>query len=302
MTLLDVRNISRTFALGKGRSVRAVDDVSFHIAPGEALGLVGESGSGKSTISRLIAGLTPLDSGTITFRDQPMAQVRGATQLVFQSAEDALNPAFSIARNIAVGLGLSRGEAEVAVREIAAKVNLPADLLTRRPHQLSGGQQARAGIARALIAQPELLLMDEPTAALDVSVQAVVLKLIDGLRRETGFAMLFVSHDLDVVRLMCDRVVVLYHGRVVEEGTVDEIVSAPKHPYTQTLLKAMPGRGGLAVAEPAAVSAHKNAACSFRDRCPVAVPRCSAERPALQPFAGGRRIACHLAGPEKSAL
>lgn len=295
MTLLDVRNITKTFATRKSSGVHAVDDVSFHIAPGEALGLVGESGSGKSTISRLIAGLTPLDSGSISFRGKPMSEVRGATQLVFQSAEDALNPAFTIARNIAVGLGLSRGEAENAVLEIANKVNLPQDLLRRRPHQLSGGQQARAGIARALVAQPELLLMDEPTAALDVSVQAVVLKLIDRLRRENGFAMLFISHDLDVVRLMCDRVIVLYHGRVVEEGTVEDIVSAPRHPYTRTLLNAMPGRGGRAAAEPVTTTGYKAESCHFRDSCPIMVPRCHAARPGLQPLDGGRRIACHLA-------
>ena len=292
MTFLTVDNLTKTFP-ARGGPITAVEDVSLSIAPGESLGLVGESGSGKSTISRLIAGLTPPDSGTIRLRGSPIAEASGGVQLVFQSAGDALNPAFSIVRNIAVGLGLSRGGADAAVRQVAADVDLPAELLHRRPHQLSGGQQARAGIARALIGRPELLLMDEPTAALDVSVQAVVLKLIARLRRETGFAMLFVSHDLDVVRLMCDRVVVLYRGRVVEEGPVRAIVDAPRHPYTKALLAAMPARGGAVRLEDPATSEPRTEACNFRDRCSVALPECARSRPVLTGPGCGVRVACH---------
>jgi oligopeptide/dipeptide ABC transporter ATP-binding protein len=287
--------LSKTFSDRSGGIVHAVDDVTLDLSRGETLGIVGESGSGKSTLSRLIAGLTIPDAGMIRLNGEPMSGSENKVQMVFQTADEALNPAFTISRNIAVGLGQSLGGADVRVREIADRVGLPSDLLDRRPHQLSGGQQARAGIARALIAAPEILLLDEPTAALDVSIQSLVLKLIDRLRAETGCAMFFVSHDLDVIRLMCDRVLVLYRGRVVESGPVEAVISAPRHPYTQTLVEAMPGRHGrhgrhrkISMGNPAE---QRPDACHFRGHCLLASNLCAHKRPAL---AGSpHAVACH---------
>lgn len=294
MTLLRVDGLSKTFSDRSGGMVRAVDDVSFDLSRAETLGIVGESGSGKSTLARLIAGLTVPETGTIRLNGVPMTSPAKSVQMVFQSADEALNPALTISRNIAVGLGQSLGRANTQVQEIADRVGLPSDLLHRRPHQLSGGQQARAGIARALIAAPEMLLLDEPTAALDVSIQSLVLKLIDRLRTETGCAMLFVSHDLDVIRLMCDRVMVFYRGRVVEAGSVAAVISAPQHPYTQMLVGAMPGRPGrrqrIVTDQPAR---HVSDACYFRGSCMLASDRCAQERPRL--VGAPHAVACHHA-------
>ncbi|WP_295808299.1 dipeptide/oligopeptide/nickel ABC transporter ATP-binding protein, partial [uncultured Nitratireductor sp.] len=214
--LLDATALRKLFPVGKGRMLHAVDGVDVHVDEGESLGVVGESGSGKSTLARLVVRLVDPDDGTIRFQERDVGAVpanrfardpaRRAIQLVFQTAGDAMNPAFSTARNIALGRGsLSlKGETMARVEAVAREVGIGPELLGRRPHQLSGGQQARAGIARALISDPRLLVLDEPTASLDVSVQANVLKLIDALRRKHGIALFFVSHDLDVVRLMCD--------------------------------------------------------------------------------------------------
>lgn len=294
MNLLELSCVTRSFPGGRGARVVAVDDASFSIAPGESVGLVGESGSGKSTLSRLICGLTPPEKGEIRLKGTPITAPTRAVQMVFQSADEALNPAFTIARNIAVGLGLSRGGASGEVAQVAAKVGLSPELLTRWPHQLSGGQQARAGIARALIAQPELLLLDEPTAALDVSVQALVLKLIERLRQETGCATLLVSHDLDVVRLMCERVLVVYRGRIVEMGSVQQVIEAPRHPYTRLLVAATPGHArGERITLPSTAPQTVAQACHFRDRCPLATELCATSRPALVELSPGHTVACH---------
>ncbi|MCE5973100.1 ABC transporter ATP-binding protein [Sinirhodobacter sp. WL0062] len=294
MKLVELSGVTRSFASGRRARVLAVDNVSFSINRGESVGLVGESGSGKSTLSRLICGLTPAEDGEIRLNGKPITAPSRAVQMVFQSADEALNPAFTIARNIAVGLGLSNAGALPEVRSVAAKVGLPPELLPRLPHQLSGGQQARAGIARALIAQPELLLLDEPTAALDVSVQALVLRLIDRLRTETGCATLLVSHDLDVVRLMCTRVLVMYRGRIVEAGPVNQIIEAPRHPYTRLLVSATPGRNqGDRMTLPSTAPHADTEACHFRDRCPMATDICAQSRPKLDDMAPGHAVACH---------
>ncbi|MCA0042629.1 ABC transporter ATP-binding protein [Celeribacter litoreus] len=297
MTLLELSGVTRSFASGRKARVVAVDDANFTIAPGESVGLVGESGSGKSTLSRLICGLTPPEHGVIRLKGAPVTAPTRAVQMVFQSADEALNPAFTIARNIAVGLGLSNGSATKEVAEVAAQVGLSPELLPRLPHQLSGGQQARAGIARALIAQPELLLLDEPTAALDVSVQALVLKLIERLRQETGCATLLVSHDLDVVRLMCERVLVMYRGRIVETGPIEQIIEAPKHPYTRMLVASMPGKAREErIVLPSTAPQITANACHFRDRCPLATDICARSRPQLTDVSAGHAVACHHAG------
>jgi len=303
MSLLDVSHVSRRFPVGGGRMLHAVADVSFAIAAGGSLGLVGESGSGKSTIARLVTRLLSIDDGNLTFEGRDIGSIpprqfardaaRRAIQLVFQNADDALNPAFTTARNIAIAGGTSPTQIAAA----AAAVGLSPELLSRRPHQLSGGQQARVGIARALLPDPRLLVMDEPTASLDVSVQAAVLKLIDGLRRERSIALLFVSHDLEVVRLMCDHVLVLYLGRVAEYGPVEEVMARPAHPYTRALLAATPGRPKVPplAGEPLSPIDPPENVCLFHSRCPLAVDRCRMERPKPRQLAPGWQVACHRA-------
>jgi peptide/nickel transport system ATP-binding protein len=234
--------------------VKAVRGVSFTIREGESLGLVGESGCGKSTTSAMVMRLLDTSSGEIVFRGQDIAKVpakrfprdprRGKIQMVFQDATDSLNPRFTAARCIADPLlRLTRkpaAERRARVEALADLVGLPRHLLDRFPHQLSGGQKARVGIARAIALEPELLVLDEPTAALDVSIQAVVLNLLVDLKAELGMSYLFVSHDLAVVRLLCDRVMVMQAGEVVEEGVTEEVLVRPRTDYTRTLIEAVP--------------------------------------------------------------
>jgi len=261
--LLEVEGLGKRFGPGPP----AVDDVSFRIAPGESLGLVGESGSGKSTIARLVCRLLDPSAGQIRFSGEaidafPAARFhahprRRDIQLVFQDPGDSLNPRFSACQSIADPLrkllGLS-DPAELRRRAtfLAERCGLEGSLLDRFPHQLSGGQRARVGIARAIACEPKLLVLDEPTAALDVSVQAVILNLLDRLRRDTGLGFLFVSHDLNVVRMMCERTVVLQAGRVVETGPSARLFSAPTAPYTAALLAAIPHFNPPAALTPAA--------------------------------------------------
>jgi peptide/nickel transport system ATP-binding protein len=249
--VLDLRHVMKTFP----GPVHAVNDVSFSIPPGGSLGLVGESGSGKSTLSRLICRLLDIDSGDIIFQGESISAIparefhrspfRRQVQIVFQDPHDSLNPRFAAFDSIAHPLrrleGMRDGAAlNARVQEAAARAGLPEDLLDRFPHQLSGGQKARVGIARAIAPRPRLLVLDEPTAALDVSIQAVILQLLDRLRREDDIALLFVSHDLNVVRMLCDDLVVLQNGQVVEAGPSQAIFDAPQAPYTQMLLDAIP--------------------------------------------------------------
>ncbi|SDB72160.1 nickel ABC transporter ATP-binding protein NikE [Belnapia rosea] len=248
--LLEVRELGKRFG-----TAAAVDGVSFHLDAGESLGLVGESGSGKSTISRLVCRLLDPSEGSIRFDGEEIGAIpagrfhrspyRRAIQLVFQDHGESLNPRFSAFESIADPLrrllGLRDGAGlRARVEEAAERVGLPGDLLGRFPHQLSGGQKARVGIARAIAAGPRLLVLDEPTAALDVSVQAVVLHLLDRLRRESGLSYLFVSHDLNVVRMMCERTIVLQTGKLVEEGRSEVLFAAPRASYTAELLAAIP--------------------------------------------------------------
>jgi peptide/nickel transport system ATP-binding protein len=248
--LLEVRGLVKQFD-----NVRAVDDVSFRIAVGGSLGLVGESGSGKSTLSRIICRLVDADAGEVIFngesisaipaRDFHKAPQRQQIQIVFQDPNDSLNPRHTAFDSIAHPLRrlehLRNGPAlQARVHDAASRAGLPEELLTRFPHQLSGGQKARVGIARAIAPRPRLLILDEPTAALDVSVQAGVLQLLDRLRREDGIGLLFVSHDLNVVRMLCEHLVVLQAGRVVEAGASQAVFASPQAPYTRALLAAIP--------------------------------------------------------------
>ena len=233
---------------------RAVDGISFSVRRGESVGLVGESGCGKSTTSMMVMRLLDPTSGTIRFAGQDIAAMpatgfarnplRKRIQMVFQDPTDSLNPRLTAARAIAdpvLRMGTQRGAAlRARVEALAELVGLPSELLDRFPHQLSGGQKARIGIARAIALDPELVILDEPTAALDVSVQAVVLNLLQALKQRLGMSYLFVSHDLHVVRLLCDRVIVMHAGKIVEQGAAAEVLEAPKADYTRTLLAAIP--------------------------------------------------------------
>lgn len=251
--LLEVRELVKTYP-GKAGPVRAVKGISFDIKAGQSLGLVGESGSGKSTTSEMVVRLQDPTSGNILFDGQDIATtpagrfathpVRRDIQMVFQDATDSLNPRDTAASAIAEPLrriaGLRGAKLTARVSELAALVGLPQPLLTRYPHQLSGGQKARVGIARAIALEPKLLILDEPTAALDVSIQAIVLNLLVDLRAQLGMSYLFVSHDLNVVRLLCDEVLVMRDGEIIDRGPAAQIMSNPTHDYTRALVTAAP--------------------------------------------------------------
>lgn len=245
--------------MGKGEPAdppfRAVDGIGFEVRRGETLGLVGESGCGKSTTSMMVNRLLDPTSGRIVFDGQDIGAIRARQfaaspfrrriQMVFQDPTDSLNPRFTAERAIIdpiLRMGSIRGRAALRARceELAQLVGLPVELIDRFPHQLSGGQKARVGIARAIALDPDLVILDEPTAALDVSVQAVVLNLLDELKQRLGMSYIFVSHDLNVVRLLCDRVIVMRTGQIVEQGTAEEVLGAPKAEYTKELLTAIP--------------------------------------------------------------
>ena len=309
--MLRVERLSKRFPVAgrRGALLHAVDDVEFSIGAGRSLGLVGESCCGKSTLVRVLARLLDTTEGRIFFEGTDSAAVpaagfarlpqRAAIQMVFQDPTDSLNPRYTafetIAEPLALLTGLRGTEAAARVDEVAAQVGLPPELLSRFPHQLSGGQKARVGIARALAVRPRLLILDEPTAALDVSVQAVVLQLLDRLRSELGLSYLFVSHDLNVVRLLTDRVAVMYLGKIVEQGPSEAVFRQPRHPYTRALVSSIPGQGPRIklsgeISSPIDPPAH---ACRFASRCPEVQDRCHREAPKL---AGGpHAVACHFA-------
>ena len=312
--LLSIERLHKRYPVAgaaKGARLHAVDDVSFAIAPGESVGLVGESGCGKSTLVRLLARLHDATEGRIVFDGADLAATpalkfardtrRAQIQMVFQDPTDSLNPRYTaretIAEPLALLTGLRGAEATARVDEVAEQVGLPLALLLRYPHQLSGGQKARVGIARALAVKPRLLILDEPTAALDVSVQAVVLQLLARLRRELGLSCLFVSHDLNVVRLLTEKVAVMYLGKLVEFGPSEQVFRAPRHPYTQALVSAIPGQGPrirLAGEISSPIDPPKDA-CRFHGRCPRGEDRCGREAPPERVFDGGHRVACHFA-------
>jgi oligopeptide/dipeptide ABC transporter ATP-binding protein len=317
--LLEVMELAKRFPVktpkGKGL-LHAVDGVSFTLQAGETVGLVGESGCGKSTLVRLLTRTLALTDGQIRFngtdlglidpRRMPEHKLRGDVQMVFQDSHDSLNPRYTAFDTIAEPLRLlsnlrSAAKLREAVEEIARLTGLPPELLQRFPHQLSGGQKARVGIARAVVLRPRLLVLDEPTAALDVSVQVVILKLLANLKRELGMTFLFVSHDLNVVRLLCDRVLVMYLGRIVESGPAAELFADPKHPYTRALIASIPGSGRqitehLQGGEPHSpiqmLDEAKPRRCGFQGRCPHARDPCTQELPPLRPVGQRREAAC----------
>ncbi|WP_342361860.1 ABC transporter ATP-binding protein [Terrarubrum flagellatum] len=309
--LLAIESLSKTF--GKApKLVRAVNDVTFEVGRGEALGLVGESGSGKSTIGRLALRLIDPTDGSIRFDgedvtatpERRLKSFRSRAQMVFQDPYASLNPRLRVASIVGEALdahGLARGAARrTRIGELLELVGLPASHMDRYPHEFSGGQRQRIGIARALAVEPKLIVADEPVSALDVSVQAQVLNLMQDLRRRLGLSMLFISHDLDVVELMCDRIAVLYLGRIMEIGAAEQVSRHPRHPYTRALIAASPK------ADPDASPRQRMlkgdipsplappSGCVFRTRCLHATERCAAEAPALRPAGEGHRFACHF--------
>lgn len=322
--IIEVSNLKKHFPLGsKGLFSRrppsvlhAVDDVSMEIWPGEAVGLVGESGCGKSTLSRVISRLIDPTAGRIRMNGVDVTEVstsaftrsplRRQIQMVFQDPTESLNPRFTAFDLIAdplrqLSAPANRAELRVKVEQAAAAVNLPLSLLSRFPHQLSGGQKARVGIARAMVVQPRLLVLDEPTSALDVSVQATVLQLLDRLRRESGVALLFVSHDLNVVRLLCRRIVVMYLGQIVESGTTAQMFEEPRHPYTRALLSAIPTlrqgerRERIKLAgDPRSPVDPSPSVCRLYGRCVRQQDRCREVAPPLVKETDGRLLRCHF--------
>ena len=308
--VLSVRHLLHRFPGSGGATVKAVNDVSFDITPGETLGLVGESGSGKSTIGLLATRLLEPTGGHILFEGQDITHLRPAAlrplrarlQIVFQDPWGALNPRMTIARlleePLALHARLDPHSRAAEARRLADRVRLPAATLARYPHELSGGQLQRVCIARAIANRPRLVVLDEPTSSLDLSVRAGILQLLDELQRETGVAMLFISHDLETVRLVSHRVIVLYLGRVAEEGPAARLFEAPAHPYTQTLLSAhLPPDPFVSLARHEVVGeipspVNLPPGCFFAGRCPLALPACGAAPPASLPVGDAHHAAC----------
>ncbi len=295
-------------------TVRAVDDVSLAIAPGETLGLVGESGSGKTKVGRALLGLNRPASGSLRLDGRDLAHIGEQErrslprriQMVFQDPYGSLNPRLTVRSTLAEVLAFHRivgpQEIEGEVRRLMDLVGLSAALADRRPRHLSGGQRQRVGLARALAVCPSVLVLDEPVAALDVSIQAQVLNLLQDLRRQLGLTMLFIAHELGVVRHISDRVAVMYLGHVMETGTADEIFEGARHPYTASLLKAMPRLVPAKRSRPPVLQGEVPSpfaipsGCRFRSRCPQARPVCETPPPEIN-LSSTHVAACHFATP-----
>ena len=298
--LLEIQGLGMDFPQGglfSKSTLRALNDVSLNIAAGEAVALVGESGSGKSTLAKLVAGLQMASRGEIRFNGAPRADAaRDDIQMVFQNPFASLNPVHDIRHHLERPLKLYGLNKPGALKELLEKVGLDESYLTRFPHELSGGQRQRVAIARALAPKPKLLLADEPTSMLDVSSRMDILQLLGRLRKETGVGLLFVTHDLAAARWLCDRILVLYAGQVMEMAASDTLLRAPKHPYTQLLLVAATHGVSLETKLPAkpgrANTIDPTPGCPFQNRCLQALSECSHTTPTL--VGSEHQVACHL--------
>ena len=312
--VLKVDKLSRFFRVGGFRSagtLHATDEVSFEVAPGEIVALVGESGSGKSTIARVLAGLYPPTSGTITFEGEVQGKrtsrkVRGRMPMVFQDPFGSINPVLRVGHSLHRSLKLHRPELDQAGRDAEAvalveRVGLlpGAEVLRRYPHELSGGQRQRVGFAQALASRPSLILADEPVSMLDVSIRIGLLNVMKGLRDQEHVSLLYITHDLASARYVADRMIVLYAGRIVEEGTTEEVIAHPEHPYTRLLMATAPDpRLPLShdtdvedLGEPPKVI-NPGPGCRFAPRCPLAMDQCRISTPALVSLSATKRVAC----------
>ena len=313
--VLKVDKLSRYFRVGGFRSagtLHATDEVSFEVAPSEIVALVGESGSGKSTIARVLAGLYPPTSGQITFEGKIQGkrasrQVRGRMPMVFQDPFGSINPVLRVGHSLQRSLKLHRPELDKAGRQAEAvslveRVGLlpGAEVLHRFPHELSGGQRQRLGFAQALASRPSLILADEPVSMLDVSIRIGLLNVMRALRDDEHVSLLYITHDLASARYVADRMIVLYAGRIVEEGTTDEVISDPSHPYTRLLMATAPDpRLPLAhdtdvedLGEPPKVI-NPGPGCRFAPRCPLAMDQCRVSTPAMVQLSATKRVACY---------
>lgn len=307
-SLLEVRGLGVDY---EGRA--AVEDVSFEIAAGEVLGLVGESGSGKSTVARALLRLVPVARGTVRWRGTDLLRYRGAAlrrqrrdlQMVFQDPLASLDPRMTVGETLAEPLEIFEPQLAKQARakrvvEMLERVGLSAAVAGRYPHEFSGGQCQRIGIARAMMPRPQLLVCDEPVSSLDVSIQGQIVNLLSDLQRDLETAMLFISHNLAVVRHLSDRVMVMYGGRIVETASREDLFAAPLHPYTRALLAAVPDPE-TALQPPgeppqsirSAAEAEARGGCSYRGRCELAQPVCERAVPVLEPAAAEHAVACH---------
>ena len=292
-------------------TLRALDHVSLDVSPGETVGIVGESGCGKSTLARCLVRLQTLSEGTILFKGQDVTSLKGEArkdfhcdvQMIFQDPVGSLNPRLTAGQALAEVLKVHRrgvGRVKERVAELLSLVNLPPDSAERRPYQFSGGQRQRIGIARALAVEPRILIADEAVSALDVSVQGQIINLLIELQNRLGLAIIFISHDLRLIRHISHRVLVMYLGRVVETGPSAEVFAAPRHPYTFALRNAVPALRPNILRRAPAISGElpsplkPPSGCAFHTRCPIARPICAVEQPALTERQGKWPVACHF--------
>ena len=313
--ILEIKDLKKYFDIGGGKHVHAVDNITLNIKENEILGLVGESGSGKSTLGKTIVGLWEKNSGEINFNGEALPQtyrpkdymrLSKDIQMIFQDPYSSLNPRMTVEEIIGEGLKLQKTYTRKVIREKVAwwleKVGLDSAHMSRYPHEFSGGQRQRIGIARAMIVEPKFVVCDEPISALDVSVQAQVIKLLEELKNSFGLTLLFIAHDLSMVRYVSDRIAVMYLGSLMEVGDADDVFFNPKHPYSQLLIKSNP------IADPIRekVRQHETIkgeipspvnlgeACRFVTRCPQAMEKCSKVTPNLTTLENGRQVACFL--------